>query len=36
MVETMLVGNNADVCETAEEHEGSKLELLVRSGRREA
>ena len=28
MIETMLVSNDADVCQTTEEHERSKLELL--------
>lgn len=31
----MLVGNDADVCETAEEHQRSKLIFLSRSGGRE-
>ena len=28
MIEAVLVGNDANVCQTTEEHEGSKLELL--------
>jgi len=35
VVETVLVGNDADVCEAIEEHERSKLVLLFRCGRRE-
>ncbi len=36
MIETMLVSNNADVCESVEEYERAKFVLLVRSNRREA
>src|SRR6185437_355278 len=36
MIEAMLVSNNADVCQVAEEHERPKLKLLFRGRRLEA
>jgi len=35
VIETMLISDNANVCQTAEEHEGAKLELLLYGRRSE-